>query len=240
MNQRTEYALPTQPYLPLANAYRVRVVKHSTADVSNSWSNTYAMHDASGNPPSTWSTFASSLANFEANVYYPEVQVDAVEIYSWSVGKAPGGPQPPLITFPFVLTGQVVARGDPAYQGGGYTGAEVVTFIEHQRTTGPRNGKSFYRASLQKTDITATGAAEPWIFSNAGPSGHTIPASILAQFVSYLDGYTTSGSPPDPNIQLGIVHTHRSGGVIVSAVFGQISGIQVKGITGLQRRKKHR
>lgn len=229
-----------QPYLPVAETYRIRVVKHSTVDVSNSWSNTYAMHDTRTPVPSDWSTFASSLANFEANLYYPDVQIDTVEFYPYSFGRAPGGPQPPIVSFPFTLTGQVVARGDPAYQGGGYTGAEVVIFLEHLRNSGPRNGKNFYRGSLQKADITSTGPAEPWSFSNAGGSGHLIPTSVLAQFTSYLLGYTTGSVDPDPNIQLGIVHSHRSGGVIVSASFGTINGAEVKGITGLQRRKKRR
>lgn len=227
-----------QPFIEVSHAWRLVTRKHDGVNPTALWTNTWCIYrPGDTDPPDITSELFTHIADFEIFMLYAPCVLQDYLLYPWQYGMSPSGPTPPIAVETVNALGEIPATNtSPAWQGGGATGANVVQHIKLVRTSGPRNGKHLFRAGLQRSDITSTGAGEPWTLSNAG-SPTLIPTVVNAQAVTLL-GDAFQGGPGFEGNYLGLVHTHKSGGFIETASVGGVSAVIWDAVTGLQRRQR--
>ncbi len=227
----------SQPFLAVANTFRLVTRKHDTVDTTELWTNTWAVTYPPGDSPEEGDEIVDAILNFEGFITYNTVILQDLLVYPWQYGMSGSGPTPPILVVTVDSAGSIpTVNTSPAWQGGGPAGSNVVAHIKLNRTSGPRNGKHFFRGVLEKNDIKATGAGEAWSLSNAGSP--TVIDEVIDSYIStHMPPFFAGGSNTQ-NAHLAIVHAHKSGGVIVSAVAGGVSGMEFAAVAGLQRRQR--
>lgn len=224
-----------QGFISLPDVYRVITKKHSSTNPATTWVNTYDLKLFPGDPFTAMNELLDNIKTAEQNSMNPDVFLDEAVVYKWEVGPNPDGIQPPVYVRVYGISANNFGLHGGVWAGGDEVDGQICLFVRKVRVSGPRDGKLYLRGAVREGDVKALGAGGPTTLSINTVASDTIRGVVAANFQGAFNGHylaPTAGVP-----QIGVVHTHKVGGFIVSATFGAISTALCDGIRTLD---KHR
>jgi hypothetical protein len=200
-----------QPYINVANTFRIRFKQAGSEDLTDTWMNEWDAVYPANTLPTLSDSIVTDLLSFSRFLAYPDVLFTEVLIDDWHLGPV-GGNTFFSLTGPLAnLPGTALTTGGLQGQSGGPIGGEVCLLVDRGTNGQRRGGRLFVRGALQKNDVASSAGGE-WVILN----NTQFPAAFNQLVTSFLAPHFGGGTSSP---HLAIVRTHRSPGsrIVIAA-----------------------